>query len=73
MVPIFQAVLAFVYVAVAVVVLYRVISQWLGGEGVDAMHLVANALNALVVFAALMILHAVAAAYGVAPPLHVVP
>jgi len=72
MVPVIQAVIAFLYVVVAVAVLYRVVSQWLAdGAEFNAMHQIANALNALVVFAALMILHAVAAAYGVAPPLHV--
>lgn len=65
---ILAAVLAFVYVVVAVVVLYRVLRQWLvGEEPVDPMLLVANALNALVVFAVLGILHAVAAWYGVVP------
>ena len=63
------AVLAFVYVAVAVAVLYRVIARWLAGDEVDSLHLVANALNALVVFAVLGILHAVAAWYGVVPPM----
>ena len=66
---ILQAVLAFVYVVV-VVVLYRVLRQWLTGEEpVDPMILIANALSALVVFAVLGILHAVAAWYGVVPPL----
>ncbi len=64
-----QAVLAFVYVVVAIAVLYRVASRWLAGDEVDSMHLVANAFNAIVVFAALGILHAVAAWYGVVPPL----
>ena len=63
------AVLAFVYVAVAVAVLYRVVARWLAGDEVDSLHLVANALNALVVFAVLGILHAVAAWYGVVPPM----
>ena len=62
------AVLALVYVVVAVAVLYRVVSRWLAGDDVEPLHLVANALNALVVFAALGILHAVAAWYGVVPP-----
>jgi hypothetical protein len=66
---ILSAVLAFVYVVVAVAVLYRVISRWLAGDEVDSLHLVANALNALVVFAVLGILHSVAAWYGVVPPL----
>jgi len=67
---ILQAVLAFVYVVVVVVVLYRVLRQWLTGEEpVDPMILIANALSALVVFAVLGILHAVAAWYGVVPPL----
>jgi len=64
-----QAVLAFVYVVIAIAVLYRVVGRWLAGDEVDSMHLVANAFNALVVFAALGILHAVAAWYGVVPPL----
>lgn len=67
---ILQAVLAFVYVAVVVVVLYRVLRQWLTGEEpVDPMILIANALSALVVFAVLGILHAIAAWYGVVAPL----
>ena len=66
---ILKAVLAFVYVVVAVTVLYRVISRWLAGDEVEPLHLVANALNALVVFAVLGILHAVAAWYGVVPML----
>ena len=70
MMPVMQAVLALVYVVVAITVLYRVINTWLTVDGFDALHQIANALNALVVFAALAILHAVAAAYGVAPVLH---
>ena len=65
---IMQAVLAFVYVVFAVVVLYRVVSRWLAGDEVEPLHLIANALNALVVFAVLAILHAVASWYlGGAP------
>ena len=66
---ILQAVLAFVYVVFAVVVLYRVVSRWLAAEEVEPLHLIANALNALVAFAVLGILHAVAAWYGVVPTL----
>lgn len=66
---ILTAVLAFVYVVFAVAVLYRVVSRWLAGDDVEPLHLVANALNAIVVFAVLGILHAVAAWYGVVPPL----
>ena len=51
----------------AIAVLYRVVSRWLAGEELEPLHLVANALNALVVFAVLGILHAVAAWYGVVP------
>ncbi len=64
---ILKAVLAFVYVVFAIAVLYRVVSRWLAGEELEPLHLVANALNALVVFAVLGILHAVAAWYGVVP------
>ena len=72
MAPIIQAVVMLVYVVVAVAVLYRVVSMWLtNGTDFNAVHQVANALNVLVVFAALAILHAVAAAYGVAPLLRV--
>ncbi|MBM3226678.1 MAG: hypothetical protein FJZ47_23175 [Candidatus Tectomicrobia bacterium] len=63
---ILKAVLALVYVVVVVVVLYRVLRQWLTGEEpVDPMILIANALSALVVFAVLGILHAVAGWYGI--------
>ena len=62
------AVLGFVYVVAAVVVLYRVVGPWLTtGAEIEPLQLIANALNALVVFAVLGILHAVAVWYGVAP------
>ncbi len=67
MMSVIQVVIALVYVVAAVVVLYRIVNVWLTHDGFDAMAQMANALNAVVVFAALMILHAVAAAYGVAP------
>jgi hypothetical protein len=70
MVGVLAAVLGFVYVVAAVVVLYRVVGPWLTtGAEVEPLHLIANAFNAIVLFAALAILHAVAASYGVVPPL----
>ena len=64
---VFKAVLALLDGSVAVAVLYRVISMWLTGTGFDSMGNIANALNALVVFLALGLLHAVAAQYSPAP------
>ena len=71
MAGIITAVLMFLYAVVAVAVLYRVLDTWLHSDDVNSLAHIANALNAIVVFVALGILHAVAAAYGVAPPLHV--
>ncbi len=73
MMSVIQVVIAFVYVVAAIAVLYRVVNVWLTHDGFDVAAQVANALNTVVVFAALMILHAVAAAYGMAPLLSKLP